>query len=277
MNGKDLNKQLDALKRQATDLVRELHARKLAIPAGALLLAILAAVFLLPQSSSPPAAPPTATAPPVQSKVARVAQVSLIEPSSLDEDVPLANSEDPFIGKSGYKCSKVGSNPKTYDCIVSDLKVRIICTGETGSGPCAEGGGATAGGGASSGTGSGGDGGGATGGGDSGGGDSGGGDSGDSKSYYYVVTVSIDGTTKKNVVAGTELPKTSDALVVYAGTNDAKNKAVFISGDGVIVTGVKVDATFGSFSLKKGETATLTDANGAEHKLTLKSISKVTK
>ena len=59
MNNRDLNKQLDALKRQVTDLVRELHARKLAIPAGALLLAIVAAVFMLPKASTPPRATST--------------------------------------------------------------------------------------------------------------------------------------------------------------------------------------------------------------------------
>lgn len=281
MKNKDFNKQFDAFKRQASDLVRELHARKLAIPAAALLLAIVAAIVLLPKAATPPAAPSTATAPVVQPKVARVAQVSLIEPASLDDDIPLANSEDPFLGTSGYKCSKVSSNPKTYDCIVADLKVRIICTGEGQGAPCTggEGGATGGGGGASSSTGSGDSSGGSTDstGGSGGGGDSGGGDSGRTKSTYYVVDVSIDGTTKKDVVAGDELPKSSAPLAVYAGTNDAHTKGVFIAADGVVVTGVPVDQTFGSFVLKKGETATLTDANGAEHKMTLKSISKVTK
>ena len=273
MKDMDFNKQFEAFKRQVTDVVKDMHARKLAVPAAALLCAIVAALVLLPQGATPPPAPPTANAPITEAKVARVAQVSLIEQSSLDEDIPLANSEDPFAGSNdAYKCTKVGSNPKTYDCMVADLKVRIVCTAEGGTGPCAASEGATAGGGGSSSS---------TGGstgstGTSGGGKSGGG-SGGSKTVYYTVNVSIDGTTKKNVVAGDELPKSNGALVVYAGTNDAHNKAVFIAADGVVPSGVPVDSTFGSFSLKKGETATLTDANGAEHKMTLKSITKVSK
>lgn len=276
MKNKDLNKQFDAFKRQASDVVKDMHARKLAVPAAALLCAIVAALVMLPQGSTPPLAPPTATAPIHEATAARVAQVSLIEASSLDEDIPLANSEDPFAGSDdAYKCTKVGSNPKTYECMVADLKVRIICTAEGATGPCAGSDGATGGGGSSSSTG--GSGGGSTGGtGKPGNGKRGGGGGG-SKTVYYTVTVSIDGTTKKNVVAGDELPKSSAALTIYAGTNDAHDKAVFIAADGVVPSGVPVDATFGSFSLKKGQTATLTDSSGAAHKLTLKSISKVTK
>ncbi|MBJ7457868.1 MAG: hypothetical protein JHD02_01640 [Thermoleophilaceae bacterium] len=282
MKTDDLNKQIDALKRGAMDVARDMHARKLAIPAAALLVAIVAAVMVLPKASTPTPPPPTADLPAPEQKVVRVAQVSLIEGSSLGEEVPLANSEDPFAGSGdGYDCTRVGSSePKVYDCKVADLKVRIICTAEAGSGPCSETEGATGSasgstdktgesGGSTSGTGE-------SGGGKSGGGDSGG-NSGGSKTVYYTVTVSLDGTTKKNVVAGDELPESDGALVVYAGTNDAHDKAVFIASDGVVPSGVPVDATFGSFTLKKGETATLTDVNGAEHKLTLKSISKVTK
>ena len=47
----------DQLKRQFSDLVAELHARRLAIPAGVILVAIVAAVFVLPKSPTPP--PPT--------------------------------------------------------------------------------------------------------------------------------------------------------------------------------------------------------------------------
>jgi hypothetical protein len=285
MKGNDLNKQFEALKRAAVDLVREMHARKLAIPAGALLLAIVAAVMLLPSSSTPPPAPPTATAPVVKApKVERVAQVSLIEPASLDEDIPLSTSGDPFTGAGGsYDCVRVGSGtPKTYDCEVSDLKVRIVCTSSSGGGPCAEssgagaggtGGGGAAGGGAGATSGTGGSGEPV----DSGGGNDSTGKSTTPKDTYYTVSTSLDGTTSKDVLSGDELPDAAAPLVIYAGTNDAHNKAVFLAADGVSVSGVPVDATFGSFTLKKSQTATLTDANGATHKLTLKSISKVTK
>lgn len=277
MADRDFNKQFDALKRQGSDLVREMHARKLAIPAGALLLALVAALILLPKSSPPPAAPPTATAPVVKPKIARVAQVSLIEPSSIDEDIPLTSSTDPFTGETGYKCEKVSSDPEVYRCIVSDILILVMCNEEGGSGPCSNEDKAA---GASGGTGA------PVGGGSTGGTtvpgetkppSSGGGGSGGTKTVYYTVTVSIDGSTKKNVEAGTELPNSNGSLVVYAGPNDANSKGVFILADGVTADGVKVDDTFGSFALSKNQTVTLTDVNGVEHKMTLKSINKATK
>jgi hypothetical protein len=279
MADRDFNKQFDAMKRQGSDLVREMHARKLAIPAGALLLALVAALVLLPKGSTPPAAPPTATAPIEKPKIARVAQVSLIEASTIDEDIPLTSTTDPFTGETGYKCTKVSSDPRAYRCIVSDIAILVLCNEEGGSGPCKEDEGKAAGASGAAG-------------GDAGAGGatgvtpmpgetkppgSGGGGSGDNKTVYYTVTVSIDGSTKKNVEAGTELPKTSGALVVYAGPNDANSKAIFILADGVTADGVNVDDTFGSFALAKNQTVTLTDVNGVEHKMTLKSLNRATK
>lgn len=279
MADRDLNKQFDAIKRQGSDLVREMHARKLAIPAGALLLALVAALVLLPKGSTPPAAPPTASAPVEKPKIARVAQVSLIEPSTIDEEIPLTSSADPFTGTTGYKCEKVSSNPRAYRCIVSDIAVLVLCNEEGGSGPCSkeEGAGEGASGTTSGDAGSGGSTGGTTVPGETKPPSSGGGDSGGTKTVYYTVTVSIDGSTKKNVEAGTELPKSNGALVVYAGPNDANSKGIFILADGVTADGVKVDETFGSFALSKNQTVTLTDVNGVEHKMTLKSINKATK
>lgn len=280
MNGDDLNKQFDALKRGAVDLVSEMHSRKLAIPAAALVLAILAAVVLLPSSPTPAPVPPAAVAPAPQAQpaVARVAQVSVIEPASLDEDIPLTSTTDPFTGTSGYKCTRVGSGePKKYDCEVSDLKVRIICTSDSSTGPCAESEGSTGG------TGSAGSAGGSEADGGSGGSGeapkTGGGDSAPkkTKTTYYTASVLLDGSTISNVEAGTELPKTSGTLVVYAGANDANTKGVFILADGVTASGVVVDETFGSFALAKDKSVTLTDANGVEHKMTLKKLTKVTK
>lgn len=279
MADRDFNKQFDAMKRQGSDLVREMHARKLAIPAGALLLALVAALVLLPKSSPPPAAPPTATAPIAKPKIARVAQVSLIEPSTIDEDIPLTSSTDPFTGETSYKCVKVSSNPKAYRCLVSNIQILVLCNEEGGSGPCATDEGKAAG--ASGGGGAAEAGGGATGGttvpGEVKPPSGGGGSGGSKKTVYYTVTVSIDGSTKKNVEAGTELPKSDGALVVYAGPNDANSKGIFILADGVTADGVNVDDTFGSFALAKNQTVTLTDVNGVEHKMTLKSINKATK
>jgi hypothetical protein len=275
VNNNDMGKQLDALKRQIGAVVADMHARKLAIPAGALLAAIVLAVVLLPKSSTPPTAPPVAAAPPV-TKTTPVAQISLISNTSIDEDTPLTSSSDPFIGKGNYACKKIGSNPDIYECQVADLKLRVVCSGDASGDPC-DGGKGDGASGAAGATGGGGESGGSTGATGGGTGGSGKKKSKPKSSAYYVVDVSIDGTTKKDVVAGDTLPKISAPLAVYAGTNDAHTKGIFIAADGVVVTGVVVDATFGSFSLKKGQTATLTDATGAAHKLTLKSIDKVTK
>jgi hypothetical protein len=274
MSDRDMNKQFDAIKREVTNTLADMHARKLAIPAGALLLAIVAAMVMLPKGSTPVTPPPVAAAPPL-TKTTPVAQISLVPATTIDGDAPLTTSSDPFSGSGGYDCKKIGSNPDTYNCKVADLMLRVVCTAEANSAPCAPTEGSTGSTGATSGGDSG------TSGGSGGSTESTGGN-GKSKSKsksssYYVVDVSIDGSTKKDVVAGDTLPKSSDPLVVYAGTNDAHTKGIFIAGDGVTVTGVVVDQTFGSFALKKGQTATLTDATGAAHKITLKSIDKVSK
>ena len=93
MNGNDLSKQFDALRRRFVDLVADLHARKLAIPAGALLAAVVAALVLLPKSPTPPAAPPsTANVPATAKKDEQVAQISMINPGKRGEDIPRASS-----------------------------------------------------------------------------------------------------------------------------------------------------------------------------------------
>jgi hypothetical protein len=154
------------------------------------------------------------------------------------------------------------------------VQVRVICPVGEGSGICA-----SAAGGATGGTGSGG--GGASGG--TGGSDGSTGGTGTPKkekaappSYVYVVKVTLDGKTYKQVVSGDGLPNNSDPLVIYAGDSGGK-KAIFLPGDGIGVSGVTADPDLGSFELAKGESATLTDTAGATHKLTLKSISKVKK
>lgn len=281
MGGGDLNKQLEALKRQFMDLVRDLHARKLAVPAGALLAAIVAAVVLLPKSSTPPPAPPTATTPVTKPKIEPVAQISMIKPSSIDEDVPLSSSTNPFIGSSSYSCKQIGSNPKTMECEVGDLAVRVICAPEDSSPACAGGTGASgatgsasggSGGGSTSGTGGSGTGGSGGSGGSTGGGDSG----GKAKWYIFSAAVKIDLNTYKDVQPSDVLPNSSPLVAFTGGTID-KKYGYFQAANGVTVSGVDVDPNFEAFILKVGQSATLTDRDGVDHKITLKSLKLVPK
>lgn len=281
----DLN--FDQIRRALSDLVAELHARRLAIPAGVMLVAILAAVFVLPKSSSPPPAQPIA-APVVDGEaIERPAQVSLkmVGVSSLEDDIALTDPSNPFYGTDAAKCTQIsGTSPKKFNCMIGDLLVRVTCPPESAEAPAAgicapKSAGASGSTGASSETGApvapefpevdnG------TGG---GGGETKPNDDSGSKESFYVIKAKLDDKTFSNIAAGDALPDSNTVLVTYAGTNSKNTKAIFIAGDGIIVSGVSVDASLGTFELSKGESATLTDAGGVAHSLTLQSISKVTK
>lgn len=275
------NMNMEQIRRAASDMVAELHARKLAIPAAVLLVAIVAAVFVLPKSATPtPPEPVTsASAPEVIEQPAQVS-LKLVGVTPLDNDIPLANSSDPFVGTDSADCTRVGSGePKQFDCRIGDLVVRVMCPptvdGDPGVGICAGKSGSTSSTGSS----------GSAGGGSESGSTEKTGDGGSGekkkkstpKSSYYVATVEIDGKTFSNVVAGDPLPNTSNTLVTYAGTNDSNTRGIFLAGDKVTVTGVAVDDELGSFELAKGKSATLTDETGTVHTMTLKSLKKVTK
>jgi hypothetical protein len=272
------SQQLDMIKRQFMDLVNELHARKLAIPAGLLLVGIIGAMILLPKGSTPPP-PPTATDAGIeQPEEVRVAQVAVIQGSKVDDEFTPAGSENPFIGQDSSNCTtKQSGTPKILECRIGDLMVSVTCPPNAASGECGK---AAKAEGASGSTGKS-EGGGATG---STGGTGGGGEkksSGDSKkntrTTYYVVTLTLDGRTYTNVLAGDSLPNERNPLTIFAGTTDSNKKAIFLAADGVAVTGVASDEELGNFELAPGKSATLTDAQGVEHKLTLKKITKVTK
>lgn len=272
---------LDQLRRQFSDLVADLHARKLAIPAGVLLAAIVAAVFVLPKSPAPPPPAPVATqgAGELEEQPAQVS-LRLVGVSNLEDDIPLTASANPFGDKGGYKCRMTKSSaPREFECLVGDILVSYRCpvtkADDPGAGACATKSGASGETGASGGTGKTGSGGGSTGG--TGGGNSNGKKKTTPKESYYVASVSLDDKTFSNVVAGDPLPNATAPLVTFAGTNDSNSRGIFIAGDKVSVTGVTFDADLGVFELGKGDTATLTDEAGVVHKLTLKSLKKVTK
>jgi hypothetical protein len=264
MKNKDFNAQFEAIKRQVADVVRDMHARKLAVPAAALLFAIVAAMVLLPKGggSAPPAPATTAQLP--KPHVEPVAQISIVKPSSLDKSVALTGSSDPFGGTSGYNCKQISSDPKVLECEVSNLLVKVYCDQGTSSPACAETGasGATGGSGGGSTDGTGGSGG------------SGGSTGGKTVWYQWEASVKVDLKTYKKVHVNDELPSNAP-LVVLAGGDNTDHTAVFIAAQGVTVSGVPVDPSFNAFKLGKGESATLTDSSGDKHTIKLNSIKLV--
>lgn len=271
------SQQFDMLKRQFLDLVNELHARKLAIPAGLLVVGIIGALVLLPQGATPPPPPSAVDAGIEKPEEVRVAQVSVVEDSKVDDDETLAGSSNPFMGQDSADCTvKQKGNPKILECRIGDLLVSVVCPPGATSGKCGNNPESSEG--ASGSTGKSEGGGGATGStGGTGGEKESGGDKEKSRTTYYVVTLTLDGRTYTNVIAGDELPNARNPITVFAGTNDSNKKAIFLAGDGVTVSGVASDEELGTFELGKGKSANLTDSAGVEHKLTLKKITKVTK
>ncbi|MGH2907197.1 MAG: hypothetical protein ACRDKI_10575 [Solirubrobacterales bacterium] len=270
--GSGSGQSFDQLKRAFMDLVNELHARKLAVPAAVVLVAIFAAVFMLPKAPAPP--PPANTAPVADTSTQKVdseavVKLKLVGVSKLEDKTPLTGSANPFGNRGGTVCVQVGSSPKKFECLAGGYVTTYTClagqtegicgdiqkgaTGETGAG-----GGSTQ--------------------------ETGGTPTPEEKktpthkkTTYYVVDVTLDGRTHNNVIAGASLPNETSPLVYFAGvTGSSNDKALFIAGDGVTVTGASADSA-GNFSLTKGKSATLTDAGGVQHSFKLKSISKVTK
>lgn len=265
----DRGNEVDKLKRQTSDLVADLHARKLAIPAGILLVAIVAAMMLLPKSPAPP--PPVQTAPvakaDAQVKTAQVANLKLVSATPLTTDPVTFGSENPFAVSSDVDCRVTKtSKPREIECVIGSTVAVFkclssddieICTGEGATGS------------------SGGTGGGSTG--SSGGGTSPDGSKPKSKSTYYVVDFEFDGDTSKSVEAGEVLPSSGTPVAYYAGPNSSGKKAIFVLADGISIQGAEADADLGTFELEPGDEVVLTSADGVIHQLRLSKIRKVTK
>lgn len=266
------NEQLENIKRGASELVEDMRSRNLLLPAIALVVAIVAALIVLPDKSEPTSAP-IATPTPVQTQNVsdeKVIEITLITPTSVGEKTPLTSSSNPFIGNGDYTCKTISSgDPKVLECEVSDMQVRVVCPAEATGPPCApaHGSGASGGGGSTSSSGS---------------GDSSGGSTGSTtipttpiKIYVYKVTVTLDGTTYRNVEQGQVLPRTGTTIVTFGGVSEGASRAAFTAATGSTVTGVPVDSSGLKFVLKTNQTATITDPLAEVHKLKLVRISKV--
>ncbi|MBI5310315.1 MAG: hypothetical protein HZB14_04710 [Actinobacteria bacterium] len=272
----DRGNEIEKLKRQAGDLIAELHARNLAIPAGLLVVLILAAVFVLPKSPTPPA-PVSAT--PISTnddapKLAQVASLTLVSATPLSKSPQSYGSYDPFDVGTEVECVTIKtSKPRQFACKIGDVVMAYECTAGSTVKVCVEDAAATGSssstGGSSTET---------TGGStpDSGGGDTG---SGDKKttSTYYTIDVTYDGKSYKDLEAGDQLPGSGTAIVFYAGPNSSAKKAGFVLGDNVSVQGATSDPDLGTFEISTGDEVVLTEADGQTHSLTLKKIEKVTK
>lgn len=264
------------LAQQARTILYDLHARNLAIPAGVLLAAIVAAMFVLPKSAAPP--PPVETVPTAVGsqpavETAEAANLTFVSAEPLDGASPEFGSYDPFARKARSNCTATKtSTPKEFKCVIGSTVVTYACQKEDAAKICEATGSTGATGGAGFGDGS-------------GGGSTGGGDPGSgtpppkapAKSSYYVVRVTYDNKVYKDLVAGDQLPKSGTGIVLYAGPDDSAKKAIFVLGDGVTVQGAQADEDLGNFELAKGDDVVLTGGDDVAHTLTLDSIKKVTR
>jgi hypothetical protein len=265
----DRGNEFEKIRRQLSDLLYDLHARKLTIPAGLLVVLIVGSMLVLPKSPSPPPAQtsPTASAAPKTVEVAQVADLKLVSATPLTADPLTFGSENPFAVSAHVKCrftktSKpreiqclIGSTLVTYKCMASDQGVLCAADGSSG---------AT----------------GASGGGGTGSTDSTGGRSPKiksppkPKSTYYVVDVTFDGKKLNDLVAGDALPRAGSPAVFYAGPNSS---AIFVLADGASVQGADANPDLGNFTISAGDAVVLTTAAGDVHHLKLRKLRKVTK
>ncbi|MBI4897161.1 MAG: hypothetical protein HY827_02205 [Actinobacteria bacterium] len=266
----DNKNDVEKLKRQASDLVAELQARKLFIPAVALLVAIVAAMIVLPQSPAPP--PPVQAAPAASTadkpiNVKQVANLTLVSATPLTYVPQTFSEENPFSVSSDVNCRMTkSSKPREFECVIGATVAVFKCLESDDFAMCKDSG-------SSGSTGASGGGGGT--------GTSGGGDSPNkkkkSKSTYYVVDVDFDGDTKKSVEAGEELPSSGTPVVYYAGPNSSGSKAIFVLADGVSIQGADADPDLGTFEISAGDEVVLTTSDGVIHQMQLSKIRKVTK
>jgi hypothetical protein len=263
------NEQLESAKQAVSEIVEDLRARKLLLPAIILIVAIVAAFFVLPKSgddqsvvSDLPTAPAVAQGP---TAADRVATVNLVDIGEDPSGVALSKSTNPFSKPGDYSCTEVqAKNPRILDCIVpGNLRVQVICQGgQAKEVPCVDKSGSTGGG--SSGS---------TGGvSETGDGDSAGG------IYAFRVTVKYDDTQYSNIEQGGPVPPEGKGtkIATFENVSSTGAQASFRAVEGSIVSGVTVDQTTGlSFTMKKGETARITDPTAQEHTLRLVKITKV--
>lgn len=257
---------MDDLRKAANNVYRDLQARNLLIPAGILLLLIVLAVVALPKSpAGAPAASMTAPAhnADTTSQRAAVAAITVSGNETLSgKQLVSFDSIDPFSPKSADAKCYVGkvNGVKAVICMVDGQATVAACEGAS----CATGGTTTSTGGTTpEGTMPPDDGNGNDEGSDEIGGEP-----------IYVVDVTLDGKTYKNLEAGDGIPTSGAPTMFYAGASTSGKSAQFLVADGISVQGAEFDAELGVFSAQEGDAVVLTDETGKVFQFKLKDISK---
>ncbi len=253
---------MNDLRDGANRIFRDLHARNLAIPAGILLLLIVLAIVALPKSASPVS---SVTAAPHQT--AQATQRAAVAAITVNANTPLGGERlvtfgaiDPFSPKgAGAKC-KVSSfdGVKVVTCTANGMTSVLACEGPS----CGTGGTGSAGGTGESGPV------------DTPPPDNGNGGNPLGEETVYVVDVTLDGKTYKNLEAGDGIPTTGVPTMFYAGASTSGKSAQFLVVEGLSVQGAEFDADLGLFTAQEGDTVVLTDEAGTVYQFKLKDIAK---
>lgn len=218
------------------DLLADLHARKLSIPAAALVVAIVAIAVALPKQ---PSEAPIASAPVNPGKTADAREVN-VSPAA---EIQFASD-----------------NPAIRDRILAFRSKnpfgKAVAAGATGATGGAGGGGTAPTGGTKP------------------GGGGGGGGSDDTGKDIYLVDVAYDDKDYKKVAAGDGIPSDDSPIVLYAGPASSGAKANFLVADGLSVQGADVDADLGLITLEEGDEVVLSEPDGTTHRLSLERIRK---
>lgn len=248
---------MDDLRKSLDNIVGDLKARNLLIPAGVLLLLIVLAVFALPKS--PAAVEPVTSAPANNDTVserAAVASITLVNGETLDGHLVNTSAIDPFGPKgSGTKCY-VGrvDGVKAVLCMSDGNAAVVACEGAS----CATGG--------------------AGGTGESGPVETAPEDDGNDdvadEEDYYVVDVTLNGKTYKNLEAGDGIPSSGIPTMFYAGASTSGKSAQFLVAEGLSVQGADFDPELGVFTAQEGDSVVLTAEDGTVNEFKLKDISK---
>lgn len=247
------------LRDTGTRIIRDLHARKLAVPAGILLALIVLAIVALPKTqtvASSETAMPHQTAEATQR--AAVAAIALKTGDALGEKrLSTFGAIDPFAPKGAGASCKVTSldGIKVMTCTANGASTVVKCEGpscSTGSSggtgesvpvespsPDSDGGGDTT-----------------------------------TEEPSYVVDVTLDGKTYKDLAAGDGIPTTGVPTMFYAGASTSGKSAQFLVIDGLSVQGADFEPDLGVFTAKEGDTVVLTDEAGTVYQFKLKDISK---
>lgn len=262
------NEQLDSAKRYAAEIVEDMRSKNLLLPAIVIVVAIVVAMVLLPNrdtavlDATPIAPVPTK---PIANQTPEPMEITLIKPDAIGDNGPLSDSRNPFRGTGSYTCKTVRTGPpKVLDCLTSGLEVRVFCPLDLTEPPCGDPETTAAG----EATGSTGAGGGST--------PETGGGGAPVEITVYRATVRLDGRTYRNLDQGDNVPPSGTTVAKFETVSKDGKTASFRLAEG------STARSGGSYTietknplmieLKKGRSATITDAAGKVHTLKLQEI-----